>query len=154
MTIPKPERTPPKARKRIARTSKPLKRARIAKRPRASRKKAVLYADSLWSQIVRRREGGCVDPRPHKCAGCFQAAHGFSRRYYGTRWNLQNGFKLCAGAPVYYTHRPLEWDDHLRRTFGVFYEDMRAAALSVQAKQDLPQITAALEAVLHTGGIA
>lgn len=38
------------------------RRKPISKRPKAPRKKAVLYADSLWSQIVRRRSETCVSP--------------------------------------------------------------------------------------------
>lgn len=130
---------------------KPLRRSRIAKRPKASRKKLARYADSLWSQIVRRRETGCVDTKAHACAGAFQAAHGFSRRYHATRWNLLNGFKLCAGAHVRYTYDPLAWDAFLREWWGeALYTELRTTAQG-NAKQDLPQIVTALEAVLHTG---
>jgi len=141
--IPKPPKRGPKPRKAI-------KRGKLAKKPRHSRKKAVLYADSLWSQIVRRREGGCVSNRPTH-AGGFQAAHGFSRRYHATRWNLRNGFKLCQGCHVFFTHRPLEWEDFLLEALGELgYIGLRCNALANE-RQDLPQITAALEAVLHTG---
>ena len=143
MRIQKPEKRGPKTRKAI-------KRSKLAKKPRHSRKKAILYADSLWSQIVRRREGGCVSGRPTH-AGGFQAAHGFSRRYHGTRWNLRNGFKLCQGCHVYWTHRPIEWNDWLMAEWGLLvYHELKRQALSTE-RRDLPQITAALEAVLHSG---
>lgn len=137
MRIPKPAKRGPKPRKRIAKT------------PRHSRKKLALYADSLWSQIVRKREGGCVSGRPSH-AGVFQAAHGFSRRYHATRWNLRNGFKLCQGCHVYYTHRPLEWDNWLMNAWGAdLYAGMRADALR-NDRVGLDCVVMALEAVLHT----
>jgi len=135
MRIPKPPKRSPKPKKRVARKSK---------RPR---RKLLAYCDSLWSQIVRR---------PRACAICgsterLQGAHGFSRRYHATRHDLRNGFCLCAGHHVYYTHRPLEWDEYLLNAWGAdLYYALRLKALANE-RQDLELTAKALEAVLHMG---
>jgi hypothetical protein len=169
LRLTKPARRSPKPRKPIARGTAKLKRSAPPKRSRLAtksgvnsfrrkarikptkrpRRKLLKYADSLWSAIVRRREGGCVSGRDSH-AGVFQAAHGFSRRYHATRLNLLNGHKLCLGCHVFFTHRPLEWDEWLRRHHGVLYEPMRLEALANE-KQDLALTVTALEAVLHGG---
>jgi hypothetical protein len=138
LAIPKPVKVR-KERKRIARTSKPPKRtkrpARVRKTPRSKLKR---MADKLWSQIVRAAG---------KCRICgsterLQAAHGFSRRYLGTRHSLINGWCLCAGHHVFYTHRPLEWDAFMRSELGTLYEPLRAQAMA----RCVPDY----EAVMHT----
>lgn len=102
--------------------------------------------DILWSRLVKVPQRCHLKGRDRvKCAGPFQAAHGFSRRYRGTRWDLLNGFCLCAGHHVFYTHHPIEWDDFLRSEWGgPFYEGMKLAALTV-TRPDLAQILAALQ---------
>lgn len=147
MLLPKPPRREPKPRKRIARGKAPKRGKRPARKSKRPRRKLMAYADSLWSQIVRR---------PGQCVICgqrerLQAAHGFSRRYHATRHDLRNGFCLCSGCHVYYTHRPLEWDDWLRCTWGVnLYDELRIKALLNQ-RNDLDSTVKALEAVLHSG---
>ena len=119
MTAPaKPIRTERKARRPIARKSRP---AKVRKTPRSKLRR---MADALWSSIVRAAG---------KCRLCgstdrLQAAHGFSRRYLGTRWDLRNGFCLCSGCHVSMTHRPLEWDTFLTEELGPLYWQMRAKA--------------------------
>jgi hypothetical protein len=89
---------------------------------------AVRELDSLWARLVRAR-GVCEAEGCGKIDG-LQAAHGFSRRYVGTRWVLLNGFCLCNGCHVYYTHEPLGWDDFLRIRWGeLVYEELRRLAL-------------------------
>ena len=101
------------------------------KRPNAQRKTtpAALKrkADALAGAIVRAR-GACESGRDSH-AGPLQWAHGFSRTYRAVRWDLRNGFCLCAGCHFYYTNRPLEWDEWLRYHLGAAYYDLRAAAL-------------------------
>ena len=80
-----------------------------------------------------------------------QAAHGFSRRYHATRWNLLNGWCLCSGCHVRYTFDPIGWDDILRDLMGTRYEELRTTAQSNQ-RVDLELGIPALEAVLHGGG--
>ena len=128
---------------------KPAKRERKPKkRPRRKRKSTPAQlareADKLWSLIVRQH-GGCevaVGVGVKGCSGGYQAAHGFSRRYRHTRWLPLNGFCLCAGHHVYYTHRPLEWDDYIKRAWGQdVYNDLRLIAL----RAFKPDVGAALE---------
>lgn len=88
---------------------------------------AVWELDSLWGRLVRAKG---------RCEVCgktdgLQAAHGFSRRYGGTRWVLLNGFALCNGCHVRFTHDPLGWDAILRERWGEApYEELRRLALS------------------------
>jgi len=137
MRLPKPVKRTAKAKKRPAKKSK------------APRRKLIHYADSLWSQIIRRRGVCQVCGKTER----LQAAHGFSRRYHATRWNLLNGRCLCSGCHVRYTFDPIGWDDILRGE-GVCelweYEDLRTTAQS-NKRVDLEQTIAALEAVLHSG---
>lgn len=117
--LPKPRRVGPKARRYIRRGKRP---AKVRKTPRSRLKR---LADKLWSLAVRAAG---------KCRICgktdgLQAAHGFSRRYLGTRHDLRNGWCLCAGCHVRYTHDPLGWDEFLRRELGPTYEELRAKAM-------------------------
>lgn len=93
---------------------------------------AVRELDSLWSRLVKAK-GICelADSHPtFPCSGILNAAHGFSRRYAGTRHILLNGFAICGAAHTYWTHRPLEWDVILRERWGEsVYEELRRLAL-------------------------
>lgn len=139
-------------RKPIARSSKPLRRGKPparTKRPRRQRKTGpaalARACDKLWSLIVRRR-GACESSGRLASEAVLQAAHGFSRRYRATRWNLLNGFCLSAAAHVYYTHRPLEWDQWLRDRWGEpVYNELRRIALAGK-KPDLEETLARLKA--------
>ena len=118
--LPKPEKRAPRPRKRIARGKRP---AKVRKTPRSKLKR---MADKLWSLIVRAAG---------KCRICgkeegLQGAHGFSRRYLGTRFDLRNGWCLCAGCHKSMTHRPIEWDAFMRRELGPIYEELRTKALT------------------------
>jgi hypothetical protein len=100
---------------------------RPRKQRKATRAALAREADRLWSLAVRKK-GRC---ELEGCAGrgVLQAAHGFSRRYRGTRWLLINGFALCAGCHVSMTHDPLRWDDHLRVAWGpLVYEELKRLA--------------------------
>ena len=115
MILPKPAKRGPKAKKRVCRQKK------------TSRAKLAREADRLWSLVVRKR-GACENARP-ECAGVLQAAHGFSRRYRGTRWLPINGFCLCQGCHVMFTHDPLGWDDFLRWQWGQrVYDELKTYA--------------------------
>ena len=121
--IPKPAKRPRKP------------RTRLWKRRRGSKAALAREADKLWSSIVRTR-GECEKPMTYRCpgpwcSGVIQAAHGLSRRYRNTRWLLINGFALCQAHHVYYTHRPIEWDEWLRWAWGqATYDELRKLALS------------------------
>jgi len=121
-------------RKPIARTSRPRKR-RKGKKASLARQ-----ADVLWSSIVRRR-GYCENCGAHEF---LQAAHGFSRRYRGTRWLLLNGFCLCRGCHKRYTHDPLGWTGWLQAMWGPeVYEELARRARAT-AKPDLADTVAKL----------
>lgn len=120
---------------------KPTKRVKAkrkgSKTParRKARKATAKACDRLWGEIVRAKNGGrcwLIGHVPnHVCKGPIQAAHGFSRRYRGTRWDLRNGFPLCAGGHLKYTYDPLMWDYWLRTWWGpLTYADLRAQALA------------------------
>lgn len=123
----------------------PLKRSRPRKRRRGRPAILAREADRLWGLVVRAR-GECE-------AGCgrresLQAAHGWSRRYRATRWLTINGFCLCRNCHVFFTHRPLEWDDYLRIAWGSgMYESLRAMAVAGK-KPDLEAITESLRCEL------
>jgi hypothetical protein len=133
------------------RLPKPEKRAKVKKAPprksKRPRRKLLAYADSLWSQIIRR---------PGACVICgkterLQAAHGFSRRYHATRHDLRNGFCLCSGCHIRYTYDPLGWDTWLQARWGeLLYTTLRERAL-LNLRVDLELTIKALEAVLHSG---
>lgn len=82
--------------------------------------------DGLFGKIIRST-GECVH-----CAQTFdlQCAHGFSRGYRAVRWDERNAFCLCRGCHLYFTVRPIEWDDWLRARWGdELYTELRTLAL-------------------------
>lgn len=138
----------PLARSPLKRSSKPLplssKQGTRTPARRKKRKSLSKQADALWSKLVKL---------PGHCDICLmpsrlQAAHGFSRRYRGTRWLPINGFCLCSGCHLTMTYDPIAWDDYLRTAWGLaVYADLRALALK-KATPDFPSIIAALTAEL------
>lgn len=81
--------------------------------------------DKVFAWLVRT-SGPCADcgePRT-------QCAHGFSRSYRSTRWDFDNAWPLCASCHLFYTHRPLQWDNWMRMRMGDDrYDALRAKAL-------------------------
>jgi len=114
----------------IARSRKPISRkSRPRTRRKGKRASLAREADRLWSLIVRRR-GTCEMDGTH--AGPLQGAHGFSRRYRGTRWLLINGVALCAKHHVVMTHDPLAWTAWLKTAWGdLVYEELERIARMV-----------------------
>ena len=98
-------------------------------------------ADRLWSLLVKR---------PGRCECCnatafLQAAHGFSRRYRGTRWLPINGFCLCRGCHYRFGLDPLGWTAWLKNRWGVsVYEELERLARAT-AKPDHKAIVAKLQ---------
>lgn len=104
---------------------------------RQSPKRLKAEADRLFSLLIRAR-GHCESGRPNH-AGPLQCAHGFSRRYMGTRWVTANAWCLCAGCHVYWTHRPIEWDEWMRSSLGNnLYAQLRCRALTLTTP-DIPE---------------
>lgn len=127
----------------LKRGKPPSRRARKRRQPAplARYRKTVQALDVLFSKRIRERDGGrCV-----LCGStsCVQCAHLFSRRYKNTRWDPENAWTLCDRQHLYYTHRPLEWDDLLRQRLGGGYECLRARA-RILHKQDLELIRVSL----------
>lgn len=136
LKYPKPERAAKEPPARIARQTRPRKQRR-GKRPSLARE-----ADRLWSLIVKKC-GRCED-----CGRTdfLQAAHGFSRRYRGTRWLPINGFCLCRRCHMRWTHDPLGWTGWLRKRWGLpVYEELERLALTI-TKPDHKAIVAKLQA--------
>lgn len=100
---------------------------------KASKKKQkspMAACDELFGKIVRS-SGLCVGRCDGQPKGALQCAHGFSRRYRATRWDERNAFCLCQGCHLYWTLRPLEWDQWLRVRWGQdLYDELRALALN------------------------
>lgn len=113
------------------------------KKPKTPTKTQLLKkCDTLFSKIVRS-VGYCEN-----CGATenLQCAHGFSRRYRATRWYFDNAWALCRGCHVYYTHRPLEWDEWMRERMGSWYEPIRTMALK-SPNPDLRETLADLSAM-------
>jgi len=104
--------------------------------------------DDVFRDIMRS-QGKC-----HRCGRgpeqvVLQCAHGFSRRYRGTRWLEEANFCLCSGCHMFFTWRPIEWDDYMRNTWGEeTYEHYRALAQAI-TKADKPALYAQLKARLE-----
>jgi hypothetical protein len=77
--------------------------------------------DRLWSLIIRASNRGTCKLAGRdnvRCGGVLQAAHCFGRGYSGVRYELWNGWPLCAGHHVYYTHKPELWIWRLEDEWG------------------------------------
>lgn len=109
---------------------------------RANRTKG---CDTIFGRIIRSR-GACENCG--RTTG-LQAAHGFSRRYRAVRWDERNCFCLDAGCHLYYTMRPLEWDDWMRERLGIdLYYELRLLATTGR-NPDLDETLASLKAREH-----
>lgn len=98
-------------------------------------------ADELFSLIIRTRDRYCQE-----CGSStvLQCAHGFPRGYYPTRWDDENAWALCRACHKSFTHRPLQWEDWMRRRMGDdAYEAKRLVAVNgpqTKAKHVLPSL--------------
>lgn len=87
----------------------------------------IVVLDKMFSGLIRAT-GACV-----KCGATssLQCAHILSRRYMNTRFDPANAVPLCAGCHVFYTHRPLEWEDWIIERIGAdAYQALRVRARS------------------------
>ena len=95
------------------------------KKPKYNKK----IADTLFSVIIRSA-GKCF-----RCGNTYnlQCAHIFSRGYYTIRWSFDNAVCLCSGCHIYFTYKPLEWEDFIKSKFGeAKWMDLRKRALTYQ----------------------
>jgi hypothetical protein len=133
----------------VARKSAPARTKRPRKLRKGKRASIARECDRLWSLIVRSRGRSEISGSTEN----LQGAHGFSRSYKATRWLPLNGFALTQAEHVYFTYRPLEWDEHLRKSWGQpVYDELRAIALKNE-KQDMPAVLAKLKAEAAARGI-
>jgi hypothetical protein len=112
----------------------------VTPKKKPSRAAATRKCDELFSKIVRS-VGYCVN-----CGSTsfLQCAHGFSRGYFATRWDDRNAFSFCRVCHVFYTHRPLEWDDWLHERWGDdLYDEIKALSLT-HVKPDVFEVKAEL----------
>ena len=138
-------RSAPVARKAEA----PKRKTRIRKKRKGKRASIARECDRLWSLIVRSRGASEISGKTEG----LQGAHGFSRSYKSTRWLPINGFALTQAEHVYYTYRPLEWDEYLRKSWGqLTYDELRRRAIN-NVKQDMPAVLAALQAEARYRGV-
>jgi len=135
----KPQPRPRKAKRPIARTSKP---SRIRKTAKGKTKHA---ADLAWAKAIRE-SGPCaargvltlwndgkgpVAYRHDICHGPIEAAHIVSRRYSATRTDLRNGLPLCHYVHAFFTSHPLAWDAFIAYKIGkTAYSTLKQKALT------------------------
>lgn len=93
----------------------------------------VSLLDRLWAAIVKARD-------KYRCRRCgrhgegrgIQAAHIFSRRRRGTRWDTDNGLTLCTGCHTWGHGNPLEFHAWVEELLGsVFYERLRLRSQTI-----------------------
>lgn len=138
--------------------SKPIARsARPRKQRKGSRAALKRRCDKLWSLLIRASNGGrcrLAGKVPIRCGGVLQAAHCFGRGYNGVRHELWNGWPICAGKHVWYTHHPEAWNALLRAEWGdAVYESRYAQAIAI-AKPDYVAIEAELNEAARQVGVA
>jgi len=116
----------------------------MPRKPKITTKKL----DDLFRDIMRS-QGKC-----HRCGRrspqvILQCAHGFSRRYRGTRWVEEANFCLCSRCHLFMTFRPIEWDDYMRHAWGEEkYDRLRAQAQAI-TKTDKQELYDRLKARLE-----
>jgi hypothetical protein len=108
----------------------------------AKRKVSILWLDRMASALCRA-SGACdaigyvppLDPDPDaevcevKCAGILTWAHIISRSYRRIRYWRSNCMTLCMGHHVYFTFRPLHWEQFVEEKIGErAYQRLRRAA--------------------------
>lgn len=92
------------------------------------------YADRVWSDAVKERDGFCRGAlyRPQLvCLGRLEADHLIGRSYGATRWLLDVGTALCLAHHKFFTEHPLEHVDLAVEVMGEReYEARRRLALT------------------------
>lgn len=121
----------------------------------SERKVKTTTVDAVAGLLCRAR-GACqaagVDGRP--CGGPLQWAHIISRSYRRVRWDADNCLCLCRDHHMFYTHRPIEWEDFLLSLIGeTRYRVLRARAIETGPKPDQREIYRALIAEAETRGL-
>jgi 5-methylcytosine-specific restriction endonuclease McrA len=113
-----PRRTPlKKVGSKVRRVRETCARVRCKRPPRFAgycASHATKIADTLFSLMVRERDGRCLNCSARSGLQC---AHLVSRRYRAVRWNPDNAVALCFRCHKGFTEHPIEWrawvDDNL-----------------------------------------
>lgn len=139
-------------------SSKPIaKRKRPPKVRKTKRATLKRRCDKLWSLIIRASGGGrCkLQGKDHvRCGGVLQAAHLFGRGHNGVRHSLLNGWPLCAGHHVWYTHNSEAWAAMLKAEWGDEGYEQRYLLAKQVAKPDYAEIEAELLEAAREVGVA
>ena len=119
------------------------------KAPAASRIK-LKKLDDMARDLCRRRTGcEAKGLDTVKCDGALQWAHILSRIYHKVRWAEDNCLYLCAAHHVFYTFRPLEWREFLKKKIGIEkLEELERRALA-EGKVDRLEVYERLKAALE-----
>lgn len=114
-----------------ARGSGKEKRTRSVRgKPQQSRSRARAQCDSLFSKLIRERDGHCLNCGGHDFLQC---AHIVSRDYKAVRCSPDNAVCLCRSCHVYFTHRKIEWDVWVETMIGrEAYDGIKSRALTYQ----------------------
>jgi len=94
-------------------------------------------ADELFSLKIRSA-GVC-----HRCRSKnnLQCAHIISRSYKQIRHNLKNALCLCQSCHIYFTNRPIEWENYVINTIGKkAYTLLKKRAVDYHKKIDYKNI--------------
>lgn len=96
----------------------PKPRARIRTRPKGGTWKADrLECDKLMARIVKFEHPACMNcHRTDRYR--LQWAHGFSRKYNATRYDVENSFVLCDACHMVFTYNPIAWTAWMRLRLG------------------------------------
>src|SRR3990167_389776 len=94
-----------------------------------SKKPTKKEADKLFSLLIRKR-GKC-----ERCNSKFnlQCAHIISRRYFSTRFDIENAIPLCQRCHFFYTYHPIEWENWIINRIGnKRFQELKRKALSLK----------------------
>lgn len=87
-------------------------------------------ADRIFSKFVRERDGECqAKDQLFPCKGNLQCAHVLPRRYATVRCDPFNAIALCASHHIYWTHRPIEFEDWVKAKYPGRWEALRRKAV-------------------------
>lgn len=109
-------------------------------------KQLIKKADTLFSLIVRARDGKCqkCGRRPPEVR--LQCSHIVSRGYKNTRWDEDNADALCFGCHHWFTNRPLHFEEWVISRIGEdALRELKLRARSTRTKIDYEAVVWRLE---------
>lgn len=105
-------------------------------------------ADTLFSILVRQRDGACIrcGKRGYDGTKNLQCHHLISRTYRKVRFDFRNGHAVCKGCHMFLTHHPLENEEFAIEILGEeTWAELRAIARDTSYKVDLKAVLADLK---------